>query len=718
MLNKEELIKIYNQNPKELFSEFYQGVRAIKGSDLLTEDRTGTWWVLPIEEDDLSSQDFWVLPDENLGINPHKLRSIESLFECYQYRYGSQKFLLVEPAIVSALPGSSPGNRQWKLKQPGILDFGGAFTEEEILKKISTLSNDNFAQLCQKIALGLGFSESDRKPSNVAQVILARKSVHQSAQGDSSEETWAIVFIRPNTQPSRIANIQQGLSRIAQIWNGCFDHWLLVFFSSIASHEIESWHNDPSFANIHSVLLTDLFAADLAWDYGKELLGSFQNTRFSFVRRREEITKQVKDIGLPTDFPFLKTIPTQVRPVQADSPSAGIDILSALHQNHSLLLLGSPGSGKTTSLQRFAKELASAGAKFPVLMPLSQYSGDLVADLGTRLADNIRPLSEEDTRTLLSSGALTVILDGINELKDSSLRAKLIEEINQLTNPEHSTSRAQWIVSARKYSDTTTDTGGLEHLQDHIWELQPLTSDEINQSLSDGLGISQEEAQTIYDTLEPVIQESCTQPLLLNMSIAVYQDRRSSLDRQKLLQEFTSRAKIPEHQAMLEELRKHWYPEPGLTKEIRCDLDTELKEIVEKSQLIDGIAILTLSQLSNSQYENCFRCTNQFFKDSVSDVDNIIKRLSSKRMWKILQIEDKVWFDMRLRCNQANEAWTFHIVGDADCKLAIAFWSNSLSQIFDANQPIAQINRNYGHTTNYQKNTEKQMEKIKNILKL
>ena len=128
--------------------------------------------------------------------------------------------------------------------------------------------------------------------------------------------------------------------------------------------------------------------------------------------------------------------------IRMSEPRQVIDIL----QEHSgLVILGDPGSGKTTFLKYLALMFASAkgeelglGERFPVLVPLSAYANALSKGDRLRLDDFIADYYHEMGSDLqiadlmkkaLSAGAALILFDGLDEVKEVALRQKVVDQV-------------------------------------------------------------------------------------------------------------------------------------------------------------------------------------------------------------------------------------------------------------------------------------------------
>src|SRR5205085_2607674 len=121
-----------------------------------------------------------------------------------------------------------------------------------------------------------------------------------------------------------------------------------------------------------------------------------------------------------------------------------------------------------------------------IFVPLGRYNGDFWETLSEALAHTTEHVSKPSARELVESGALVLLLDGINEVQDPDLHARLAAELNALTAPGEPTMHSRWIVSGRVHDYQQTHHQ-LTHLERRRWEMQPFTADLIYQLLADAL---------------------------------------------------------------------------------------------------------------------------------------------------------------------------------------------------------------------------------------
>lgn len=124
--------------------------------------------------------------------------------------------------------------------------------------------------------------------------------------------------------------------------------------------------------------------------------------------------------------------------------SEPVSVLELVQQNDGLIILGDPGAGKTTFLKHLALRLAlgqgaalGLGERLPVLVPLSAYANTL-KDHRLPLDRFIVQYFEEIGADLpigdllaaaLDSGTALVLLDGLDEVKETGMRSDVVERV-------------------------------------------------------------------------------------------------------------------------------------------------------------------------------------------------------------------------------------------------------------------------------------------------
>ena len=129
-----------------------------------------------------------------------------------------------------------------------------------------------------------------------------------------------------------------------------------------------------------------------------------------------------------------------------------LPVLDILKQKDGVVILGDPGAGKTTFLKFLALKLACGeGAelgldgRLPILLPFAAYANALAVK-NVRLDDFIATYFKENVsdlpidtllREALESGRALILLDGLDEVKELSLRNTVVERVTDFYTAHH-----------------------------------------------------------------------------------------------------------------------------------------------------------------------------------------------------------------------------------------------------------------------------------------
>ncbi|MGI0490259.1 NACHT domain-containing protein [Alkalinema pantanalense CENA528] len=232
---------------------------------------------------------------------------------------------------------------------------------------------------------------------------------------------------------------------------------------------------------------------------------------------------QLPELAIPQESQVERTLQIGNQPAVAIANVRTLfDVFNQVDIDGKLLILGKPGSGKTTEILKFAAELidraeADATAALPVILELSSWR-----DEGTPIAHwMIGQLKKQYNVPLpvaqqwLQDEQLVLLLDGLNEL-GLVQQVKCIRAINQFLAE---TAYPHFIVCCRE-EEYQAGEAKLSRLNGAIY-LQPLTDTQIYQYLQQVNRIS------LWDNIQHSgeLMELARIPLLLTMMVAVYQGR-------------------------------------------------------------------------------------------------------------------------------------------------------------------------------------------------
>lgn len=204
---------------------------------------------------------------------------------------------------------------------------------------------------------------------------------------------------------------------------------------------------------------------------------------------------------------------------------SGLDVLS---RDANLMVLGKPGSGKTTYLQRLALE-CNAGTfqeyRIPVLIKLRDFVDD-----GREVAYSLKlylggcwRLSEEETKSVLDVGGALVLLDGLDEV--GGIEGQTIaKQVKQFTRTY---SQVQTVITCRTQSqESQFDRFDYVEVADFSEPQIKAFVEHWFQTVCPESTIAQSMKTAFLDRLfedeNRLIRELVSTPLLLSLTCAVF----------------------------------------------------------------------------------------------------------------------------------------------------------------------------------------------------
>ncbi|MBC6419623.1 MAG: HEAT repeat domain-containing protein [Prochloron sp. SP5CPC1] len=218
-----------------------------------------------------------------------------------------------------------------------------------------------------------------------------------------------------------------------------------------------------------------------------------------------------------------------------------------------VLLVGRPGSGKSTTLKRLLWEKAKGEGEIPVLVELRSYQNSTLDCIRRFFAHHGLELSEAEIEDLLEKKKLFLLFDGLNELPSKEAR----EEISQF--------RQQYSQLSAIFTTRELSAGGDLGLQKRL-EMEPLTEEQIKEFVSAYLP---ETGDELLQKLDPRLADICQTPLFLWILCQVFKELKE----------------VPENAGML--LRYFALQQDKLKKDVKVE-----KKLRDRApQLLQALAV-------------------------------------------------------------------------------------------------------------------------------
>jgi len=200
-----------------------------------------------------------------------------------------------------------------------------------------------------------------------------------------------------------------------------------------------------------------------------------------------------------------------------------LEIFDSIGMGRSLLILGAPGSGKTTMLLELARQMIACAREdvtypIPIVFNLASWTEKLtLADWLAQELNNLYSVPRKTAPDWGKGNKLLLLLDGLDEVRQES-RAKCVEAIN-VFRKEHGLTSLAVCSRSQDYADLNAKLSF-----EGAIEVQPLTQGQIveffNRFGKEMAGIKQVLKK------DSALREMAESPLFLSIMMMAYRDRR------------------------------------------------------------------------------------------------------------------------------------------------------------------------------------------------
>ena len=257
------------------------------------------------------------------------------------------------------------------------------------------------------------------------------------------------------------------------------------------------------------------------------LLGHVENAWIKGVLDASLHGAALLDLGIKQNLEAVTQYPWAIKKESTNETlPAGIsmlEIFDSIGMGRSLLILGAPGSGKTTMLLELARQLiqhAREDVTYPIPMVFNLSSWTESKTLADWLAQELNNLYSVPRKTApdwVKGDKLLLLLDGLDEVRQES-RAKCVEAINAFRK-EHGLTSLAVCSRSQDYADLNAKLSF-----EGAIEVQPLTQEQITEFFS-RFG---KEMAGIKQVLKKntALREMAETPLFLSIMIMAYRDKQ------------------------------------------------------------------------------------------------------------------------------------------------------------------------------------------------
>jgi len=202
-----------------------------------------------------------------------------------------------------------------------------------------------------------------------------------------------------------------------------------------------------------------------------------------------------------------------------------LEIFDNIGIGRSLLILGAPGSGKTTMLLELARQLIQRARQdvtepTPMVFNLASWTEKFsLADWLAQELNNLYSVPRKTAPDWVEGNKLLLLLDGLDEIRQES-RAKCVDAINEFRKTHGLTSLAVCSRS-QDYEDLNTKLSF-----EGAIEVQPLTQDQVEEYI-DRFG-NRLAALRLTLQKDTALHEMAETPLFLSIMVMVYRDKQDA----------------------------------------------------------------------------------------------------------------------------------------------------------------------------------------------
>lgn len=260
------------------------------------------------------------------------------------------------------------------------------------------------------------------------------------------------------------------------------------------------------------------------------LLGHVENAWIKGVLDASLYGAAMLDLGIKeTPEAIINKYPWTLKKESTDETlpagTSMLEIFDSIGMGRSLLILGAPGSGKTTMLLELARGLIARAREditqpIPMVFNLASWTEKLtLTDWLAQELNNLYSVPRKTAPDWVKGNKLLLLLDGLDEVRQES-RAKCVEAINVFRKQHGLTSLA---VCSR--SQDYADLNAKLSFEGAI-EVQPLTQEKIAEFFN-RFG---DEMAGIKQALEKdsALREMAETPLFLSIMIMAYWDKKNA----------------------------------------------------------------------------------------------------------------------------------------------------------------------------------------------